>query len=452
MDKNYFTISGDIKSDEVYTIYFTINGTLNTSSCYFKTLKNDEIIRDITVTANDGGIDLNWKVGSDVSFLNHEEFKFYTLYKNRTKGCTSGVTVIQEQSMDHLAPEDINFEVVNHTLKESNLKFFNLTNDQANSECSQIEIWMCSSINVMLCKPPVKVLFNPSELLIKKENKQSEGFIAMITISSIILLLLGFAILLCCVYKPRKKKAQSDIEMKEPQALLLDFPEVTIDKKAILGKGNFGEVYIGYLRNDKTEYAVKIGEGSLQEEARLCRSFKTNHIVRFIEIFTIYKKDWLVMELMRNGDLKTFLIDNKPVSAPLCSSYTAYKTPKTVKSVAEMAIEIADGMAYLHDNDFIHNDLAARNCLVHADSTVKVGDFGMTRSLDDKNYYRIVNGKLLPLRWLAPEALSEPPVLTKASDVYSFGVVLFELVTYCDMPYAVRILLTVLNSIDKYFI
>ena len=33
-------------------------------------------------------------------------------------------------------------------------------------------------------------------------------------------------------------------------------------------------------------------------------------------------------------------------------------------------------------------DLACRNCLVHADKTVKIGDFGMTRPVNSRNYYQ----------------------------------------------------------------
>ena len=53
-----------------------------------------------------------------------------------------------------------------------------------------------------------------------------------------------------------------------------------------------------------------------------------------------------------------------------------------------MAIQIADGMAYLTQMNSVHRDLAARNCMVTEDMTIKIGDFGMTRHLYEKNYYK----------------------------------------------------------------
>ena len=69
--------------------------------------------------------------------------------------------------------------------------------------------------------------------------------------------------------------------------------------------------------------------------------------------------------------------------------------------------------------------MAVRNCLVAADLTVKIADFGMSRETVTSDYYRSKGGQL-PIRWTAPEALENQKFSTQ-SDVWSFGILVPEL-------------------------
>jgi serine/threonine protein kinase len=95
-------------------------------------------------------------------------------------------------------------------------------------------------------------------------------------------------------------------------------------------------------------------------------------------------------------------------------------------------------MAYLEKMKFVHRDLAARNCMVSADFTVKIGDFGLSRFVDASNYYTLQTQTNLPYRWLAPESLKDCKFSSK-SDVFSYGILLWELVTFGEIPYPVRL-------------
>jgi serine/threonine protein kinase len=55
----------------------------------------------------------------------------------------------------------------------------------------------------------------------------------------------------------------------------------------------------------------------------------------------------------------------------------------------------------------VHRDLAARNVLVSGDYTMKISDFGLSRNIQDKNYYRKETDGLLPFKWMAPESWNE---------------------------------------------
>lgn len=165
-------------------------------------------------------------------------------------------------------------------------------------------------------------------------------------------------------------------------------------------------------------------------EASVMKAFDTTHVVRLLGVVSEGQPTLVIMELMPNGDLKTYLRSHRPDM----DVFDPERQPPTLREIYQMAIEIADGMAYLSAKKFVHRDLAARNCMVSDDMTVKIGDFGMTRDVYETDYYRKGTKGLLPVRWMAPESLKDG-VFTINSDVWSYGVVLWEMATLASQPY-----------------
>lgn len=184
-----------------------------------------------------------------------------------------------------------------------------------------------------------------------------------------------------------------------------EIPREKIIQLNELGQGSFGMVYEGIVvdlgHRERVRCAIKtVNENATDrerinflKEAAVMKAFDTHHVVRLLGVVSRGQPVLVIMELMVNGDLKGYLRSHRPESGN-------DEQPPTLRRILQMAIEIADGMAYLSAKKFVHRDLAARNCMVAEDLTVKIGDFGMTRDIYETDYYRKGTKGLLPVRWM----------------------------------------------------
>uniref|UniRef100_A0A674DY64 non-specific protein-tyrosine kinase n=1 Tax=Salmo trutta TaxID=8032 RepID=A0A674DY64_SALTR len=195
-----------------------------------------------------------------------------------------------------------------------------------------------------------------------------------------------------------------------------------------LGEGHFGKVELCQYdpRGDGRGQLVAVkslkpeSRGQLWKEIDTMRELYHHNIVKYRGVCSEEggRTTKLIMEYLPAGSLKDYL------------PWRKHQTD--LKRLLHYALQICQGMDYLGSQRFIHRDLAARNVLVENESTVKIGDFGLTKSMkEDKSYYTVEEETDSPVFWYAPECLVDCKFYP-ASDVWSFGVTLYELLTYCE--------------------
>ncbi|XP_078011981.1 serine/threonine-protein kinase LMTK1 isoform X2 [Phascolarctos cinereus] len=208
-----------------------------------------------------------------------------------------------------------------------------------------------------------------------------------------------------------------------------------------IGHGWFGKVFLGEVNSGISSTQVVVKElkvsASVQdqmqflEEAQPYRALQHSNLLQCLAQCAEVTPYLLVMEFCPLGDLKGYLRSCRVAESMVPDPLTLQR----------MACELACGVLHLHKNNYVHSDLALRNCLLTADLTVKIGDYGLSHCKYKDDYFVTADQLWVPLRWIAPELIDEVHSnllvvdQTKASNVWSLGVTIWELFELGAQPY-----------------
>ncbi|XP_034716646.1 serine/threonine-protein kinase LMTK1 [Etheostoma cragini] len=208
-----------------------------------------------------------------------------------------------------------------------------------------------------------------------------------------------------------------------------------------IGNGWFGKVLLGEVNAGLNTTKVVVKElkasSSVQdqmhflEEAKPFRGLQHPALLQCLAQCTEVTPYLLVMEFCPLGDVKGYLRSCR-------TSETMTPDPLILQ---RMACDIASGLVHMHKHCFTHSDLALRNCLLTADVSVKIGDYGLAQSKYKDDYYVTSDQMYVPLRWIAPELVDEVhgnllvADQTQHSNMWSLGVTIWELFELGNQPY-----------------
>nr|XP_020636973.1 serine/threonine-protein kinase DCLK2 isoform X1 [Pogona vitticeps] len=191
----------------------------------------------------------------------------------------------------------------------------------------------------------------------------------------------------------------------------------------VIGDGNFAVVKECIERSTGKEYALKIidkgkccgKEHLIENEVSILRRVKHPNIIMLIEEMDTATELYLVMELVKGGDLFDAI-----------TSSTKY----TERDGSAMVYNLASALKYLHGLSIVHRDIKPENLLVceYPDGTksLKLGDFGLAT---------VVEGPLYTVcgtpTYVAPEIIAETGYGLKV-DIWAAGVITYILL--CGFP------------------
>ena len=202
--------------------------------------------------------------------------------------------------------------------------------------------------------------------------------------------------------------------------------EVLADRyelEELVGTGGMSSVFRAHDRLLDRKVALKIlhqqysGDDDYVErfkrEARSVAALSHPNVVTVIDRGEHEDRQFIVFEYVEGENLKRLIERRGPAPVP---------------NALELAIQIARGLAFAHQQGLIHRDVKPQNVLLNGDGRAKVTDFGIARSLNVQRGMTQTGTVLGTSDYIAPEQAQGQRV-DEHTDVYSLGVVVYELLT-----------------------
>ena len=191
----------------------------------------------------------------------------------------------------------------------------------------------------------------------------------------------------------------------------------------LLGAGGMGAVYEAEVPGSSHRVAVKLLSSKLassataverfKQEGRLASQLAHPRCVFVLSADTDAGRPYIVMELMPGETLKDAVDQRGPMPPQQAITHI---------------LDVIDGLAEAHRVGVIHRDMKPSNCFLTADGRVKVGDFGLSKSLvAGRDHHLTQSGAFLGTVLFASPEQIRGEALEYTSDVYSVCATLYYL-------------------------
>lgn len=196
----------------------------------------------------------------------------------------------------------------------------------------------------------------------------------------------------------------------------------------LIGRGGMGEVHLALDTRLERDVALKLLPADLADdpdrrarflrEARAAAALNHPNITTTLDIGEEAGRDYIAQEYLDGRPLSEIIAER---SLPLAG-------------LADLAVPLADALAYAHEQGVIHRDLKADNVIVTTRGDPKLLDFGLAKILHGEDASQGEQSTTLTIEGAifgTPGAMSPEQALGKTvdarSDVFSFGSLLYEM-------------------------